>query len=240
MSASRPITFSALLLTTATTFSGLSLPAAAGFSANLGLESEYLRDGISQSSGDYTAQWGAGYSHNAGFYGGIWGSELKRNDDSADAEWDFYAGYSRYLTDNLGIDLGYNRYTFHGDWEVKNTAYNESYVRILYADSWVAGWKEARKYLGSPYDKRSLELSYTFHKGSFDIGLFAARHKLEEIDEDFHYGEERRDNYWQMRISLERSYNQYDYRLGISRTNLNSEFDAGTTFTFGIHRYFDF
>lgn len=215
-------------------------PATAEFSMNLGFETEFMRDGISQSSGNPVVQAGAQYLSDTGLYTGVWASQVEIDDNSIHSEWDFYAGFSRYLTDDIGIDLGLTRYTFQGDYEIEPMAYSSRFARLLYKDALVAGYRLAPNYMGSPFALQSLELSYTFPLNTFGLELYAARHRYEEIDEDFHFGDERRDDYWHMRVQLDRSWGNYDYRLGFSHTNLSREFDGGSIFTFGVHRYFDF
>ena len=218
----------------------ITLPAQADLTADIGIATEYLRDGISETRGEYAAQGGLTYVHDSGFYANTWVSEVKHKDDSAHSEWDFSGGVSRYLTDTLGVDLGVARYTFQGDYEIKNQAYSEYYGRVYYGSGWVAGWRHSDAYLDSDFAKRSLELSYTLHSGTFDFEFYTAQHRYLEIDKDFNFGNRHRDSYWHFRVGVNRTYNQYDYRLTLERTNLpGNDFDAGTTFMFSFHRYFD-
>jgi len=218
----------------------LTMPAQAELTADVGIATEYLRDGISETRGEYAAQGGLTYIHDSGLYANAWASELKHSDDAAHSEWDFSAGASRYLTDTLGVDVGLTRYTQHGDYEVKDKAYTEYFTRFFYNSEWVFGWRHSKAYLDSDFAKRSLELSYTLHSGTFDFEFYTAQHRYLKTDDDFNFGSENRDNYWHFRIGANRTYNQYDYRLTLERTNLpGDDYDAGTTFMFSIHRYFD-
>ncbi len=218
----------------------LALPAQAELTANIGVATEYLRDGISQTRGQYGAQGGITYIHDSGFYTGAWAAELKHRRNSSHSEWDFVGGLSRHLTDTIGIDLGATRYTFHGDYESKGESYTEYFSRLSYDSSWVLGLRRSRAYLDSDFAKRSVELSYTLHSGTFDFEFYTAQHRYLETDDDFNFGNESRDSYWHFRIGANRTYNQYDYRLTLERTNLSGdEYDAGTTFMFSLHRYFN-
>jgi uncharacterized protein (TIGR02001 family) len=211
----------------------------AGPQANIGLISEYMRDGISQTQGDYALQMGADYSHSSGLYTGISASELKRRDDGTHSEWDLFAGYYLPLTESLAMDVGVTRYTFHGDREINAQDYSEVFARALYDDSLTLGWRQSRKYMGSNFANRTVELSYTLPLDTFGIEFYSARHSYLETDEDYNFGSTNRASYWHFRVAAERTYNRYDYRLSLERTNLSSDYDAGTIIQFGIHRYFD-
>jgi len=58
--------------------------------ANVGLTSDYIFRGISQTSGNPAIQGGIDYAHSSGFYAGVWGSNIS---------WisDFNAGVSSSL-----------------------------------------------------------------------------------------------------------------------------------------------
>ncbi len=211
----------------------------AELSANLGLVSEYMRDGISETRGEYAAQLGTTYIHTSGLYGGLWASELKHNDDHTHSEWDLFGGFSHPISHNWGIDLGVTRNTFLGDWESNQQSYGEGFLRATYNQSLVLGIRQTSNFMGSEFPRRVLEASYTLHTASFDFEFYTAQHRYLEIDDDYNFGNDNRDSYWHFRVGVERTYHQYDYRLTLERTNLTSDYDAGTTFQFGIHRYFD-
>lgn len=225
------LTFTALLLLITST-------SQAELSANLGLSTEYLRDGISQSHGSFTVSAGATYRHNSGLYAGVWGSTLARKDDDTRFELSGFAGWYQPLTQRLALNIGATRYEFEGDRSTDEQAYHEAFAKILIDDQWVLGYRRSQDYLGSGFAKDSREFSYTLHRGSFDIEFFTAHHRYLETDNEFNFGGNNRDDYWQVRAAIERTYNRYDYRLAIERTNLGGQFDAGTNFVFGIHRYF--
>lgn len=72
----------------AAAFSGSAL---AGVSGNVGVVSEYMFRGISQGTGA-AVQGGIDYSHDSGFYAGLWGSNIDWG--TGHAETDVYAGFS--------------------------------------------------------------------------------------------------------------------------------------------------
>ena len=217
----------------------LSLPAQADFSFDLGIASEYLKDGVSQSQGQPVAQTGFTYLNDSGLYGGVWGSSLDQKGNSAHAEWSGFAGWYLPLTDHLALDAGLTHYRFSGDARLSDQAYDEGFARLLINDGWTLGLRHSEDYLGSDKPRRSLESAYTLQTSAFSIEFYLAQHRYLEIDENASYGGNR-DDYWHLRLGIERSYNDWDYRLKLERTNLGSGFDAGTAITFSLHRFFNF
>lgn len=70
--------------------------------------SEYDWRGIPQAGGHDAFQLSGTYSHDSGFYAGVWGSSLISN-----VEIDVFAGYAADIGDTgLGYDLGVNYYTY--------------------------------------------------------------------------------------------------------------------------------
>lgn len=224
------LTVTAGLLASATVLAGPQL--------NLGLVSEYMRDGISQTNGEYAMQAGADYTHNSGLYAGAALYELKHQSNSTNYERDLFAGYYRPLTDHLALDMALTRYNFHGSANAGRNSYNELSVRALMNDSLTLGWRHTHEFMGSHFPKRTLELAYTWPLDSFGLEFYTAQHRYLGIDEDYNFGSSHRDTYWHFRVAVERTWNQYDYRLSIERTNLTRDYDGGTKIQFGIHRYF--
>ena len=82
------------------------------FSANVGITSDYVFRGESQSSEHAAGQGGVDASYGI-FYAGIWGSSVDFGDNSADVEVDFYAGIKPKLG-NFEFDLGVIYYAYPG------------------------------------------------------------------------------------------------------------------------------
>ena len=78
-------------------------------SANVTLTSDYIYRGITQTNEDPALQGGFDYSHESGFYLGVWASSLEFNGGTSDApslEIDFYGGMSGEFQNGLGWDVG--------------------------------------------------------------------------------------------------------------------------------------
>ena len=87
-------------------------------SFNVGVTTDYVFRGISQSQHDPAISGGADYSHASGLYAGTWVSTQKWVEtgpykNSSDWEWDVYGGYKGSVGD-VGYDLGLIHYAYDG------------------------------------------------------------------------------------------------------------------------------
>ncbi len=90
---------------------------ASPFSANVGLTTDYIFRGISQTSAEPALQGGIDYAHGSGFYAGIWGSNVSWISDfnpgvSSSLELDTYFGFRNALDSGFSYDVGYIRYNY--------------------------------------------------------------------------------------------------------------------------------
>jgi uncharacterized protein (TIGR02001 family) len=88
---------------------------------NVGLYSQYVFRGLTQTNREPAVQGGFDYSHVSGFYAGTWASNISwlRDGGSYNAggslEWDFYGGYKWSLPHDFGLDVGTLYYYYPGD-----------------------------------------------------------------------------------------------------------------------------
>jgi uncharacterized protein (TIGR02001 family) len=83
-------------------------------SANVGMVSDYVFRGISQSDEQPAVQGGFDVTHSSGLYAGIWGSNVDFNDgDEAHIETDLYAGYAGEY-EGFSYDIGGIYYAYPG------------------------------------------------------------------------------------------------------------------------------
>ncbi|MDD4962304.1 MAG: TorF family putative porin [Gallionella sp.] len=109
------------------------------FTSNVGLVSNYLYRGISQTGAQAAMQGGFDYAHSSGFYAGVWGSNISWLSDAgiastASVELDTYAGYKGTAGD-VGYDVGFLRYNYPGTYvagAVKADT-NEIYGAVSYS-----------------------------------------------------------------------------------------------------------
>lgn len=111
---------------------------------NVGLYSQYIFRGLTQTDRKPALQGGFDYSHADGFYAGIWGSNVSWISDTAQTaaingvsssiELDLYAGY-KWTRDDWTVDLGFLRYEYPGK-------YPSGFVKPNTNELYVAGvWK---------------------------------------------------------------------------------------------------
>ena len=86
---------------------------------NVGVTTNYLFRGVSQSQGDPAISGGVDYSHASGFYAGAWASTQKWVEDGgykadSNLELDLYGGYKGAMGD-VGYDVGLVTYYYPGD-----------------------------------------------------------------------------------------------------------------------------
>jgi len=95
--------------------------------ANIGLFSQYVFRGLTQTNEKPAVQGGFDVAHKSGFYAGTWASNISWISDayppgapgpapSASMEWDFYGGYKGSLPADFGYDLGVLYYWYPGSY----------------------------------------------------------------------------------------------------------------------------
>lgn len=92
-------------LAVALTLAGLSVAANAevldGVTANIGVTSNYIWRGVSQTGNDASVGGGLDFSHDSGFYLSTWAGSL-----GGGTELDIYGGFSGEMAGGFGYDLG--------------------------------------------------------------------------------------------------------------------------------------
>jgi uncharacterized protein (TIGR02001 family) len=113
------------------------------FTANVGLVSDYLFRGISQTRGKPALQGGADYSHSSGLYAGIWGSNIKWVSDaqntSVPLEIDVYGGFKNaFAGGDWNYDVGLITYNYSGSKDVPLNGSAKANTSEVYG---ALGWK---------------------------------------------------------------------------------------------------
>ncbi|WP_448212603.1 TorF family putative porin [Colwellia sp. MEBiC06753] len=80
------------------------------WSANIGVTSNYLWRGVTQSSDGPSISGGIDYAHESGFYAGTWVGSIDWGTGNG-TENDYYLGYSGEV-DGFGYDVGYIYYNY--------------------------------------------------------------------------------------------------------------------------------
>jgi uncharacterized protein (TIGR02001 family) len=234
---SKNTVFASLILS----LSSLSSVSAADFQADLGFASEYVRQGMKQSSAKPVIQGNLIYTSQTGLYGGVWGSGVERgSQDSTRFELDGFVGFFLPLSTSFDLDIGYTYATFLGEEDTENDAYGETFVNILYDKSTTLGYRLNKDYMGSGEDLQVIELAQVYHMNDFSFEGSVRNYQYLDTTEDVNWGSENRDDYFHFRISAARSYKENHFSLGLERTNLNGDFDGGTQIVFTYARQFNF
>lgn len=89
--------------------------------ANIGLTSDYVFRGISQTSGKPALQGGLDYAHASGLYAGLWASNINwitafGATGTANIELDTYFGFRNTLENEFNYDVGFLRYNYPGSY----------------------------------------------------------------------------------------------------------------------------
>ncbi|MCH5520369.1 TorF family putative porin [Pseudomonas syringae] len=79
---------------------------------SIGALSEYSMRGISYTQRKPALQATATLAHSSGLYVGVWSSNVDNSGIDARYEADYFAGYTHQFSDDIGIDVGYIKYTF--------------------------------------------------------------------------------------------------------------------------------
>jgi uncharacterized protein (TIGR02001 family) len=109
-------------LTTASAFAADAAPTPEhSLTGNVGLFSQYIYRGITQTNEKPALQGGFDYAHSSGLYAGIWGSNVSWISDpgngvSASLELDTYFGYKNSFAEDFSYDVGFLRYNYPGSY----------------------------------------------------------------------------------------------------------------------------
>jgi len=150
---------------------------------NVGVVSDYIFRGISQTHGSGALQGGVDYAFSNGFYVGAWGSNVswvKNWLGQGDVEVDLYGGYKGAINDDWSYDVGGIMYTYpgHGKTNRGNLA-NPTTTEAYGAITWK--WLTAKySYTLSPYfvgwyggvnaDQETKGSNYLELNANYDLG----------------------------------------------------------------------
>lgn len=113
-------------------------------SYNVGLFSQYMFRGYTQTNGDPAVQGGVDVEHSSGLYAGAWASniswlqETDAYDSGGSMELDLYAGYANEIGDTgLRYDVGILQYLYPGDVVAGGAKANTTEVHAGVGYGWV-------------------------------------------------------------------------------------------------------
>ena len=113
-----------------------SYASAVEISSNVGLSSDYIWRGMTQTNGDLSVNGGFDLSTDMGFYIGTWASNA--NYTGTSMELDIYLGFSGEMAENMTYNIGYISVIYPGadslDFEEAYVGFNIYGLSILYSD----------------------------------------------------------------------------------------------------------
>ena len=137
----------------------LSLPTFAGVSANVSFATDYIWRGMTQTGEEPAISGGFDYANDAGFYAGIWGSNVNFS-DGAGSELDVYFGYALETESGVGIDISYVDFTYPGATDLD---FEEIGIALSYGDlglGYYSGQSGAPDYMDVSYAFGDFSVSY--------------------------------------------------------------------------------
>lgn len=197
----------------------ISAPALAvaesSISANVTLATDYMFRGVSQTDNKGAIQGGFDYDSGAGFYAGIWASNVDFGTD-ASTEMDYYFGYAGDINKDVSFDVSFIYFDYEGDAEFD---YQEIAGSISFSD-FTVGMNYSPEYLGEggpdffyPYADYSFGLP-----DDMSLDLHVGYNKVDEdgvIDSD--------DDYLDYSIGLSKSISDVDLSLAYIGNDVDAD-----------------
>jgi len=182
------------------------------FTGNVGLFSQYIFRGISQTNEKPALQGGVDLGHKSGFYAGLWGSNVSwlsdgNPDVSASLEVDFYGGYKWALPADFVLDTGVLYYWYPGSYPA---GYTKPHTTELYAAltwKWLTAkysYSVDNKTFGFPDSRGS---DYWEINATYDI-VDKVNDSIGKVTLFGHYG--------QQRFKNNGFYDYGDWKVGVS------------------------
>jgi uncharacterized protein (TIGR02001 family) len=195
---------------------------------NMGIYSQYVFRGLTQTDGDPALQGGFDYSHSSGLYAGVWMSNVSWLRDfgayngGGSLEMDFYGGYKGTFGGDFGYDVGLLQYYYPGS--VTPGFVKADTLELYGALSWK--WLSA-KYSYSLNDKT---FGVTDSRGTYYFDLTANFPVNDKLSLLAHYGIQKFDGSTAAGVSNDSFASYDDYKLGISYV-LPQNFTIGAFYT---------
>ena len=209
------------------------------FTGNVGIFSQYVFRGISQTNKKPAIQGGFDLGHKSGFYAGVWASNISwLSDNSADVsaslEMDLYGGYKWAFAEDWLLDAGLLYYAYPGSYPAGYVKPDTTELYAAVTWKWITGkysYSVGNKTFGFPNSRGS---DYLEANAAYDI--------VDKVNDTFgkvtvfgHYGKQRfkRAGFfdysdWKVGVSTE----VLGLTVGIFGTGTNAE-SAGYTNRFG-------
>ena len=210
--------------------------------SNVGLVSNYVYRGITQTVGEPALQGGFDYAHASGVYVGLWGSNVNWITGSGSAgnaslELDTYAGYKGGFAEDFSYDVGAVRYNYLGDY-VPPAGYvkadtSEIYGAIGY--KWITAKYSYSlgDFLTVPEAKGTsyleLNASYTLADSGVTLGAHYGKQTYKGVAADALVAGGFDPSYADYKVNVSKDFS--GYVLGLAYTDTNAKADGYYTYT---------
>ena len=207
--------------------------------SNVGLFSNYLYRGISQTGGKLAIQGGFDYARTGGFYAGVWGSNISTLSDaavanSASLELDTYAGYKSAAGD-VSYDLGFLRYNYPGSYGAGKTKAdtNEVYGALAYSIVTVKYSYSLGDTFGVPDSKGTsymeLNAGYSIPDTGVTLGAHYGKQKYKGSSVEYTTAiASGTPTYTDYKLSASKDFSGYVFGLAYSKTNAGAFYTSAT------------
>lgn len=192
---------------------------------NIGVYSQYIFRGLTQTNREPALQGGFDYSHASGFYLGTWMSNVSWLRDfgaytgGASLEMDFYGGYKGTFGGDFGYDIGLLQYYYPGDVVAGGTKADT--LELYGALSWK--WLSA-KY---SYSLDNKTFGVADSKGTWYLDLSANFPVTDKLTLSAHYGKQKFEG---ANGANDTNASYEDYKLGIAYA-LPKDFTIGAFYS---------
>ena len=164
------------VLAASTLASGVAM---AELSGNVGVTSNYVWRGMTQSADNSAVSGGIDYSNESGVYAGLWNSNTSDN-----AETDLYVGYAGEASD-IGYDVGYISYMYNDTGAGATDDFSEFYVGASY-DKFSLKISLSSDFADSTEDTTYIELGADFPlENEMTLGVHFGNYAYDNADVDF-------------------------------------------------------
>jgi len=203
-------------------------------SANVGLYSQYIFRGLTQTNRDPAIQGGFDYSHASGLYAGTWLSNVSWLTDSPAAtgykssslEWDFYGGYrGSFANSDFGYDVGLLQYYYPGSHDTT------LYPGTVKADTLEVYGALSWKWLSAKYSYSTGEKTFGVDnsRGTWYLDLSANYPLSDKLTLQAHYGKQKFEGS-NGGVSNDSIASYEDYKLGLAYA-LPKDYTIGAYYT---------
>lgn len=201
---------------------------------NIGLASDYIYRGITQTTHAPAVQGGLDYEHNSGLYAGAWASNVKRIKDfgaiasgDANVELDTYFGIKNPVAIDYGYDLGFVRYNYLGTY-VPLAGYDKAdtaeiygaatykFVSLKYSYSLLDGFMTIPGTKGANY--LDLTANYPVEDAGLTIGAHVGKQTFVGAVADAYALAGNSPTYTDYKLSASKDFNSYVVSLAYTTT----------------------